>query len=177
MSERQTKPRKKHRSGGGKAFPALLCNILGTFLILCVIAMMLPTYIPRLGGYEIYNVVSGSMEPSIPVGSMIFVKDVDAGEIQTGDVIAFYSGGSVVSHRVVDNLSLSREFVTKGDANKGEDMSRVPYDALIGRVENHVAKLGDVMAHATTPLGKIYLFGIIVCGVLFNVIAGRLREY
>ena len=138
---------------------------------------MLPTYIPRLGGYEVYNVVSGSMEPSIPVGSLIFVKKVEPAEIQTNDVIAFYSGASVVSHRVVDNLTLSEEYVTKGDANKGEDMSRVPYDALIGRVDNHVAKLGDIMAHATTPLGKIYLFGIIVCGLLFNVIAGRLREY
>ncbi len=59
---------------GGKLIPAL-CNLLGTLILVLVIASCLPLTVPRLFGYEIYEVVSGSMEPEIPVGSVIYVAD------------------------------------------------------------------------------------------------------
>ena len=49
---------------GGKLFPAL-CSVFGTLILLSVIAVFLPLTVPRLMGYEIYEVVSGSMEPEI----------------------------------------------------------------------------------------------------------------
>ena len=156
--------------------PALLCNMAGTALILAVILLMLPSFVPQMMGLLVYDVVSESMEPTIPVGSMIFVKPTEGLEIEEGDVIAFLSNGIVVTHRVVENRKLERKFITKGDANALEDMNRVDYDDLLGRVERHVPKLGDITAHVTTPLGKVYLFAVIVCGLLFNLIAGRLRE-
>ena len=164
------------KSGGGKRFPALLCNVLGTLLILGVILLMLPSFFPRAFGIQVFNVVSGSMEPTIPVGSMIFVKPMEAEKIDSGDVIAFYSNGVVVTHRVVENRQLENRFVTKGDANDLEDRQKIEYRDLLGEVVYHVPVLGDVTAHLTTPLGKIYLFALVLCGLLFNVIAGRLRD-
>ena len=168
MNERQKKS--PTRRGGGKAIPALLCNVLGTILILGVILAMLPAFLPRLMGIRVYDVVSGSMEPTIPVGSMIFVRPVD------GDVIAFSSNGVVVTHRVVENQRLGKQFITKGDANATEDMERIDYEELLGRVERHIPMMGEFTAHLTTPLGKIYLFAVLLCGLLFNLIAGRLRD-
>lgn len=176
MTERQQKSPTSKKRGGGKAIPALLCNVLGIMLILCVILLMLPPFMPKLLGIEVYNVVSGSMEPAIPVGSMVFIQPADPETIEDGEVIAFYSNGVVVTHRVVENQRLAKRFVTKGDANELEDMNRLDYEYLLGRVVYHVPVLGDVTAHLTTPLGKIYLFAIILCGLLFNVIAGRLRD-
>ena len=84
---------------GGKLIPAL-CNIAGTLILLSVIASCLPVTVPRFMGYEIYNVVSGSMEPEIPVGSILYVKRAEPEEIIPGDVIAFRRDGSVITHRV-----------------------------------------------------------------------------
>ena len=87
---------------GGKVFPAL-CSVLGTLILLGVIAAFLPLTVPRLMGYEIYEVVSGSMEPEIPVGSILYVEETPPEEIEAGDVIAFMRNDTVVSHRVEEN--------------------------------------------------------------------------
>ena len=62
-------------------FPAL-CSVIGTLMLLVVIAAALPLTVPNFMGYEIYNVVSGSMEPTVPVGSIIYVKEIDPVEVQ-----------------------------------------------------------------------------------------------
>ena len=52
---------------GGKLVPAL-CNIVGTLILLSVIGVCLLMAAPRMMDFEIYNIVSGSMEPEIPIG-------------------------------------------------------------------------------------------------------------
>lgn len=97
---------------GGKWFPAL-CSVLGTLILLGIIAAFLPLTVPRFLGYEIYEVVSGSMEPEIPVGSVLYVAPSAPEEIEAGDVIAYRKGDSVVTHRVEENRYVEGEFVTK----------------------------------------------------------------
>ena len=75
-----------------------LCSVIGTLMLLVVIAAALPLTVPNFMGYEIYNVVSGSMEPTIPVGSIIYVKEIDPSDIYSGDIIAFKSGDSIIMH-------------------------------------------------------------------------------
>lgn len=176
MSKRQIEPQSHERKKGGRIILPALCSIVGTLIILLVIALLLPTTLTRFMGYEVFNVISESMEPAFPMGSMVFVRPTDAHEIEVGDVIAFYSGGAVVIHRVTGNRSYEGKFNTKGDANEEEDINAVPYDQVIGIVEKHVPYLGELTAMLATPLGKIYLFVLLLCGVLFNVLAGRLRE-
>ena len=77
--------------------------MLGTLFIVAVFALTLPLTIPRLMGYQVFSVISGSMEPAIPVGSVIYVREADASEVQVDEIIAFYDEGSVVAHRVVAN--------------------------------------------------------------------------
>ena len=48
---------------GGNILPAL-CSLIGTLLVLVVIIMLLPVTAPRLIGFQVYNVVSGSMAPA-----------------------------------------------------------------------------------------------------------------
>ena len=175
MTKRQNPPQERSKKRGGKFFPAL-CNILGTLLLLLVIVLLLPLGLPKLMGYEVYNVVSGSMEPTIPVGSMIIVKPMQGSEIAEKDIIVFHtSEEAVVTHRVMENHVVEGEFITKGDANDAEDLTTVLYANLIGRVTKHIPKLGDIMTHITTPLGRVYLVGVALCGLLFNILAGRLR--
>lgn len=141
-----------------------------------MILSCLPLTIPRLLGYQIYNIVSGSMEPEIPVGSVAYVADVAPEDIQDGDIIAFMSNDSVVTHRVVRNRLVEGEFVTKGDANAAEDMHTVDYESLIGRVEYHFPMLGQLMVLYTGTVGKIYVICFAACGAMLNMLAGRMRD-
>lgn len=159
---------------GGRGLAAF-CRVLGILILLLIILSVLPATVPRYLGYEIYHVVSGSMEPEIPVGSIVYVEEVPAEEVENGDVIAFWSRDSVITHRVVRNRQVEGEFVTKGDANAAEDMNPVPYGELIGRVKYHFPVIGKIMVLYTSTIGKVYLIGLALCGLLLNILAGRIK--
>lgn len=153
-----------------------LCNLLGTLILLLIIAVCVPLAFPRYAGYEVYEVVSGSMEPEIPVGSVVYVKYVVPDDIAEEEVIAFQSNSSVIVHRVIQNKVVEGEFITKGDANAAEDLRAVPYSDLIGRVEYHFPVIGRLMSLYTMRIGKIYLLLIAACGVMLNMLAGNMRR-
>lgn len=159
---------------GRKVVPAL-CNIVGTLILLAVIVFCLPITIAKIRGHEVYNVVSGSMEPAIPVGSVIFVEPVEPDTVEAGDVIVFRSAGSVISHRVVKNRVVEGEFITKGDANREEDMNPVKYQELIGRMSRHYPVAGHLLFLYTSSIGKVYMVCFAACGAMLNILAGRLR--
>lgn len=160
----------------GVRWGPILCNILGTLILLSVIAAFLPLTLPRFMGYDIYEVVSGSMEPEIPVGSVIYVEAEEPENIEAGDIIAFMREESVVTHRVEENYYVEGQFITKGDANSQEDMAPVDYDSLIGRVVYHFPMLGTLMSLLASRAGKVYAAIFAACGVMFHMLAGRLRE-
>ena len=165
----------KTQTGGESVLPAL-CNVLGTLLIVIVIALCVPITVPWLVGYQVYDVISGSMEPEIPVGSVVYVKQADPSTIQIGDVIAYQSESGVVIHRVTTNRTSMGEMVTKGDANNVEDFSPVPYDNVLGRVEMHLPFLGAFMSIYASVAGKVYLLLIAACGVMLNLVAANMRQ-
>ena len=168
-------PSRQRKTKGGKFIPAL-CNVVGTIILLSVIGTCLPVTIPQFLGYQVYNVISGSMEPEIPVGSVIYVKSTEPETVVEGDIIAFESEDSVITHRVVMNKTVEGTFTTKGDANEKEDMNDVPYSALIGKVTAHYPVLGELLVIYTSNVGKAYAVCFAVCGAMFNILAGRLRE-
>lgn len=172
MRKRPTSPVK--RSKGGKLLPAL-CNLLGALILLAIIVSCLMILLPQIRGYQVFHVVSGSMEPEIPVGSIVYVQAIQAPDVQADDVIAFRSGNSVITHRVVRNFLVEGQFSTKGDANPEEDERRVDYDELIGVVTRHYPHLGELLVFYSTPFGKIYILLFAACGAMLNILAGRLR--
>ena len=150
----------------------MICNITGGLLLILVILLCIPLTIPRLFGCEIYHVISGSMEPSIPTGSVVYVKETEASEIQTDDVIAYYSSedtGAIITHRVVQNRVVSGEFITKGDANDKEDVTPVSYERLIGKVVLSIPFLGSVLTVISGTSGKIFVGCLIVIAVILTM--------
>ncbi len=166
----------KRGKGGGRLLPAL-CNVFGMLLLLGVIALCLPLVRPSALGYQAFNVVSGSMEPAIPVGSVIYVETIDPVDLEKDDVIAFYdSDGTVIAHRVSINRATLEEVVTKGDANEIEDFDPIPYSSIVGRVAASIPIVGSFMAIYASLVGKLYLLLTAACGVMLNVLANRMRE-
>ena len=76
MTMRSMQPERSSGKRSRKPIPAL-CRFIGTFILIAVIAAFLPLTLPRAIGWEAYEVVSGSMEPELPVGSMILRRRRD----------------------------------------------------------------------------------------------------
>ena len=142
--------RKKLENGkkSGKAAAYLLKAVSKICLLLAVLAGALSA-LPLFLGFQAYIIVSGSMEPAIAQGSVVYARYVEPEEIREGDIIVFYggrNGDAVTTHRVVENRAAEREFITRGDANADNDMLPRPYESLIGRVELSVPFLGKVLS-------------------------------
>lgn len=145
-----------HKKTRRNPLSAALC-ILGTLLLTALVAVCVPLTVPRFFGHHIYSVISGSMEPAIPTGSLVYIRTMKPEEILEGDVIAFYGArdqASIITHRVVENRVLMGEFITKGDANRTEDMNPVPYGNFIGKVVRSVPGAGKAAELLTSPAGK-----------------------
>ncbi len=177
-------PNKSNKDKGGILIP-VLCRIAGIFLIVMVLAFGAALVIPQGMGYGTYNIMSGSMEPDIPIGSIIYVKPVEPSGIEPGEIIVYNRRvsdeeydpvGFVVAHRVVSVSQMQSEFRTKGDANETEDINPVKFSEVLGVVTFHLPFLGQFMAIYTTLPGKICLIGVALCGALLNVLAGRLTD-
>lgn len=120
-------------------------------------------------------VLTGSMEPTIPTGSIVFITP--AAPYAEGDIITFKRKASVqeipITHRIVRVEETQGGFVytTQGDANEVQDLNTVAADEVIGKVVLHVPYVGTVLNFAKTPLGFAIL--IIVPGLLVIFDEGR----
>ena len=76
-------------------------------------------------------VLSGSMEPAIPTGGIVFTDTRQTAPC-TGDIITYRLGETTVTHRVVRTEKGS--YITRGDANDGEDASPVAPSQVVGTV-------------------------------------------
>ena len=145
------------RPGRLAAASRAAATVLGTVV---VIVLLVATIGPRLLPYRTFTVLSGSMEPSIPVGSMIFDKEVDAADLARGDVVTFHPPGhpdKLVSHRIVrvEETKAGAFLVTRGDANGVADDWRIPAQGTGLRYQFHVPYLGYVVGGLLTPMGRL----------------------
>lgn len=144
-----------------------------TILIILIIILCIPATVPRLLGYNLFNVISGSMEPSIPVGSAVLVKAVEPDSVNIGDVISFYGSTKsegIVTHRVKELVSEERQFITKGDANPDVDIYPTDYSQLIGKVVISIPFYGYFTAFLSSFYGKMILIVMIAICVLLNIL-------
>ena len=120
-----------------------ICGFLSGILLVVLAALAGILIIPKVMGYEEMAVLTGSMEPNYPVGSLIFVKEENPENLQVGDVITYrLSGDTVVTHRVVEINKDEQSVITKGDANESNDGSPVPYSKIVGEAKGKIPYLG-----------------------------------
>ena len=134
-------------------------NIFTTVLTVVFVLLALALVGVRLFGFQVFSVLSGSMEPEYHVGSLIYVKEVDYHELKSGDVITFMLDEDLVAtHRIVDvcpdqdDPSVLR-YQTKGDANEAADGTLVHYKNVIGEPVFTIPYLGYVADFIQKPPG------------------------
>ena len=148
-------------------------NIITTVLLVIVLLSAVALVGVKLVGITPYTVLSGSMEPTYHVGSLIYVKKIDTDALKVGDPITYViEGGTVVTHRIVeilpdygDNGELG--FKTKGDANNIEDGTPVHERNVLGKPIFTIPYLGYVAYCIQNPPGSFLAIGLcLVIGIL-----------
>ena len=135
--------------------------IAGGILLALLVILSLPFALPRVLGYSVLRVETDSMEPTYPVGSVIYVAPVnDYTELQVGDVISFRtdSGSSMLTtHRIVE-IKMDGSYITKGDNNQENDLDPVIFERISGKVVMGISALGFVAPVFDNLYGRILLF-------------------
>lgn len=161
---------------GFKRFIALLSSLA----IALVMVLAAVSFVPRAFGYTPYAVLSGSMEPELPVGSMVFVRQVEPTDIAVGDNVTFYrSDGAVVTHQVYEIDPVAQTIGTQGIANKNadgiimHDAEYTPFSSVIGTVSFCVPYLGFVNAYCTTMPGLLVVVAVLALLVAASIVLDR----
>lgn len=141
--------------------------------------------VPAVTGARPFTILTGSMEPLYPPGTLVVVRQVDPDEIAIGDIITYQlkSGEAmVVTHRVVAvQLSADGEttFITQGDANNTPDEAPVRAVQVVGRLWYAVPYIGWINNVVTGSFRAwaipIVAGGLIAYGLVLFVQAGRER--
>lgn len=144
-------------------------SLIGTVTVVLVVVFAMLLVGVRVLGIRVYSVVSGSMEPEYPVGSLIYVVSAEPEDISVGDVITYVlPNGTPSTHRVVEIDSESSCFYTKGDANASCDGAPVHFNNLIGRPVFKIPYLGYAAYSIQHPPG-IYI-AVAVCTVMLILV-------
>lgn len=110
-----------------------LLAMAGGILISAGVAIGAMRAVPAAMGLSCGHVTSGSMEPGISAGDLVYFKQSDPAQIEKGDIVVFDNGyGGDTVHRVTRNDRSSSSVITKGDANPSEDQDPVPYSSIKG---------------------------------------------
>ncbi|EGT3607074.1 signal peptidase I [Clostridium perfringens] len=159
----------------------ILCNILFYAFLIIFIAFLILGFIANksecgvsIGGYRVYDILTGSMSPTINPGNLVVVKEISPNEVKINDVITFKSDitNNVTTHRAIKIINNNGEikFITKGDANNTQDPIPLSERLLIGKVIFQIPYLGGILRSLQN--NKI----ILVFGFLFVIFASFISD-
>lgn len=166
---------KKHKISISGIVGGILCVI---FIPLILINLILiagsyihPDELPGIFGIKPAVVLSGSMEPEIRTGDLIFIRNTDISSLKEGDVICYLSSGKAVTHRI-ESITAGEDgkarYITRGDANNAQDRLPVEADQIQGIWNGaRIGGLGNFILFMQTPIGMV-LF--ILCPLLLFIL-------
>jgi signal peptidase I len=149
-----------------------------TALVAGAVVTLVAAYAALLvAGYKPVAVYSGSMRPTLGVGSLAVDKVVDARSVRVGDVITFsdpYMKGRLVTHRVAQIVPTRHglAYRTKGDANAARDPWAIRLNDQVGRVAFDVPVAGSVLYYAHTREVR----GGLICIAAALLLLGMMRR-
>lgn len=153
-----------------------ISNVATTITLVVAVLILVVLLVPRLFRYNIYAVLSGSMEPNYHVGSVVYIKSADPSTIVVGDTIAYYlNEETIVTHRVVSVDTENEAFITKGDANQKEDAVPVSFSKVVGVGKFTIPFLGYLSVGMQTKKGIYLCAAILIILILLQIFAELAR--
>lgn len=164
----------------------IIGNILYILLFVIVLLMLVVVILQRvsdnsisLGGYRLFTVATGSMEPKYEVGDILISKEINPNDIQIGDDIVYRGkegsfNGKVVTHQVVSirDEEGNKKIITKGIANTEED-PEIDSTQVYGKVIYKV----NTLSFISQIIKNIYVFYFIIFVPIAIIIFRQIRYY
>lgn len=154
-------------------------------IIACLCGLLLFANFSHNFPLKAYTVLTGSMQPSIPVGSMVFALPAQHQDLQVGSIITFNSPqepNKLIVHRIHRIIfeEQQKAYLTKGDNNDAVDNWKI-YDLQIqGQAVFYLPYLGYLSGYSKTPFGFLTILGLpaVFLALLYirHIIVG-IREY
>ncbi len=159
-----------------KVFKKLL-KILGTILLIVLIAVVVLMFNARLSGeapsvfgYQIFRVSSGSMEPELMIGDVILVKKADVEDIQKGDIVTYKGeegdfANKFITHKMIEDPEyVDGEYIFKSQGIvEGALPDPVWYeDQLLGEFVCKIPFIDSIYSFFLKPYGLMTFILVIV---------------
>jgi len=180
--------RRAERSRATLSTPVALRWVFRLVAVVVIAAALLvlaaAVVVPRLAGATPYTILTGSMRPDFPPGTMVVAKPVDPEQIGIGTVVTYQlkSGEpQVVTHRVVavgTTMQGELVFTTQGDANDVADEAPVRPEQIRGELWYAVPHLGRLTSVLDVGQRQLAVYviaaGLVVYGL--SMVAGGAKE-
>ena len=158
--------------------------VLAVVLAMVVCIQVLTRGYVTIAGNSLFRVVTGSMEPTMPVGSILICRDTPIDDIREGDIVCFRSMGSagvgkIITHRVVavlQNGDGDTLLETRGDANLSADSNYVQADNLIGRVVWYAGQESKLLTFITSRFGFLSCIAIPILLISTVILSESVRS-
>ena len=139
--------------------------LVQSVIVLAVLIIAALTIGPRVAPYRTFIVLSGSMAPAIPTGSVVVVRPVQPETVRVGDVITYWpasrrqDAGPALTHRIVEIVEPGRSplVLTKGDANPTTDTAVERLGQPVWKLLFTVPWAGYVLVFSQTTAGRLLL--------------------
>ena len=148
---------------------SLLVLVYGSQLYLGVMSTQVDN-LPKLFGVGEVVFLSGSMQPTIEVGSLGIVHEEK--NYKEGDIVTYIKERTLITHRIKEIRS-DNEIIVQGDANNIAD-EPISKDMIEGRIILTIPHMGSVLQILKTPYGIAGVAGI---GVVIALWPEREEEY
>lgn len=162
-------------SWGGRVV-TITARVLMALAAVFTVLIMVLTVGPRFLPYQVCSVLSGSMVPTLPVGSVVILTQTEGSQLKVGDIITFNYPNrpdQLVTHRIyeVKQGPGGPAFVTKGDANNVPDSWVVSGSGTGWREVFTIPYLGYILGALGSPLLRLLILGIpaFLLGILLLV--------
>ncbi|RNL79191.1 signal peptidase I [Nocardioides marmorisolisilvae] len=166
------------RTVTGKAVALLVTGLVVVVLALAVV-------VPKLMGATSYTILTGSMRPKMPPGTLVVVKPVEPDQVRVGDVLTYQieSGKKAVAthrvERVEVTFSGTYSFIMKGDANQVADPSPVRPEQVRGKRVYAVPYLAYPSLLVDGDVRELVVMGsvVLLLGYALFSFAGAARDH
>ena len=161
----------KHTKMSAKSFLKKLGSVLVTILLIVLCLYLLIALLFGINiGISAYAILTGSMEPSIPIGSLIFVAKTDFYDLKQGDIISAKADinldgkNEVITHYFFryEQINGKTYIRTIAEGEKFADSWGISEDRLIGKCVMIIPVLGKITRFLSHPIGIITIAGNIL---------------
>jgi len=149
----------------------ILSRVIQIFTSIIAVLVVIMFILPIAIGIRPFIVLSGSMEPGIKTGSIVYINtNISSYEIVENDVIGFKLNNQTVTHRVVEVNKEDQSFITKGDANDERDAVPVTFTNYLGKTIFTIPFIGKIIMFFKSGIGLYLLVALILLNVLLVIL-------